>query len=58
VFMSPQLRLPIHSSVTSLGQPPGWRQFVTSTRPSSGGCYAAQIDTLSGSGVLIFNLGG
>jgi hypothetical protein len=58
MFLSPQLRLPIHSYVTSLGQSPGWRQFVTSTRASTDGCYAAQIDTLSGSEVLIFNLGG
>jgi hypothetical protein len=56
--VTPNLRLPIHSVVTSQGQPPGWRQFVTSTRPSSDGCYAAQIDTLSGSEVLIFNVGG
>jgi hypothetical protein len=56
--VTPMLRLPIHSFVTSQGQPPGWRQFVTSTLPSSDGCYAAQIDTLTGSEVLIFNLGG
>jgi hypothetical protein len=54
---SPVLRLPIHSSVTSGGQPLGWRQFVSGLYPSSPGCYAVQIDTLQGTSHLVLRLG-
>jgi hypothetical protein len=55
---SPELRLPIHSSVTSGGQPLGWRQFVSGLYPSSPGCYAVQIDTFQGTNLLVLQLGG
>jgi hypothetical protein len=54
---SPVLRLPIHSSVTSFGQPAGWRQFVSGLYPSSPGCYAVQIDTFQGTSHLVLQLG-
>jgi hypothetical protein len=53
------LRLPIHSYVESAAalQPAGWRQYLSSLQPSPPGCYAAQVDTLSGSQILVFELG-
>jgi hypothetical protein len=52
----PILRLPVHSFVSSAGQPLGWRQFITVLLPSSPGCYALQVDTLSGSRTLVIEL--
>jgi len=50
----PELRLPIHSYVESPGQPAGWRQFISELAPSTPGCYAVQIDTLTRTDFLVF----
>jgi hypothetical protein len=57
---SPVLRLPIHSYVESgaAQQPVGWRQYLSSLQPSTAGCYAVQVDTLPGSQILVFPVGG
>ena len=51
---SPELRLPIHSFISSPGQPTGWRQFISGLYPSTPGCYAVQVDTLAQTQHLVF----
>ncbi len=51
-----QLQLPIHSYEHTPGQPPGWRLFVGYLRPPSAGCYALQLDTLTESLWLVFEV--
>lgn len=51
-----EVRLPIHSYEHTGDQPPGWRIFVGSLRPSSPGCYAMQLDTFTGSRWLVFEV--
>jgi len=51
-----ELRLPIHSYEHTGDQPLGWRIFNGYVRPRSPGCYAMQLDTLSGSRWLVFEV--
>ena len=51
-----ELRLPIHSYEHTADQPPGWRIFNGYLRPPSAGCYAMQLDTLSGNERLVFEV--
>jgi hypothetical protein len=52
-----ELRLPIKSYESTEGQPIGWRIFNTyGVNPSSSGCYAMQVDTLSGSSWIVLKL--
>jgi len=51
-----ELRLPIHSYEHTGDQPLGWRIFNGYVRPPSPGCYAMQLDTLSGSRWLVFEV--
>ncbi len=53
-----ELRLPIHSYEHTGGQPPGWRIFNAYVRPPAPGCYAMQLDTLTGSRLLVFEVTG
>ena len=52
----PELRLPIHSYEQTDGQPPGWRIFNGYLRLPGPGCYAMQLDTLSGTRWLVFDV--
>lgn len=51
-----ELRLPIKSYEHTSDQPPGWRIFNGYIRPDSAGCYAMQLDTLTGSRWLVFEV--
>jgi hypothetical protein len=51
-----EVRLPIHSSESTSDQPPGWRLFNEYLRPPSPGCYAMQLDTLTESHWLVFEV--
>jgi hypothetical protein len=51
-----EVRLPIHSSEFTSDQPPGWRLFNEYLRPPSTGCYAMQLDTLTESHLLVFEV--
>jgi hypothetical protein len=51
-----ELRLAIHSYEHTADQPLGWRIFNGYVRPPSPGCYAMQLDTLSGSRWLVFDV--
>jgi hypothetical protein len=50
------LRLAIHSYEHTSDQPLGWRIFVSYVRPPSAGCYAMQVDTLTGSRWIVFDV--
>jgi hypothetical protein len=51
-----EVRLPIHSFERTSDQPPGWRLFNDYLRPHSPGCYAMQLDTLTESHWLVFEV--
>lgn len=51
-----ELQLGIHSYVNTSGQPTGWRVFTSYVRPPQPGCYAMQLDTLSGSRWLVLDV--
>lgn len=51
-----ELRLPIHSYEHTGDQPLGWRIFNAYVRPPASGCYAMQLDTLTGSNWLVFKV--
>jgi hypothetical protein len=51
-----ELRLPILSYESTSNQPPGWRIFNSYLGVSSPGCYAMQVDTLSSSRWLVFEV--
>lgn len=51
-----ELRLPIHSYERTDGQPLGWRLFNAYLRPPVPGCYALQLDTLSGTQWIVFDV--
>jgi hypothetical protein len=53
---SRELRLPIHSYEHTGDQPAGWRIFNGNLRPPSTGCYAMQLDTLTGTQWLVFEV--
>lgn len=51
-----ELRLPTHSYEYTSGQPPGWRLFNAYLRPPAPGCYVMQLDTLTESDWLVFEV--
>jgi hypothetical protein len=51
-----ELQLPIHSYEHTSGQPAGWRIFNAYLRPPTPGCYAMQLDTLTGTRWLVFEV--
>jgi hypothetical protein len=53
-----ELRLPIRSFEHTPGQPAGWRIFNQYVRPTTVGCYAMQVDTLSGTTWIVFRVTG